>query len=172
MRWWSWAALGLAAAGGIALMASDTYEIDALSRMRVGKLTPETRDLAEQLLRAAAKAGMPIVVTAGLRTMAEQQALYERGRTAVSQERGERIVTNAKPGSSAHNYGAAIDVAFLVDGKYSQPAEGQPWARLGNIGESLRTASGKRFAWGGRFTSLVDRPHFELSDWRTLRPVA
>jgi len=45
-----------------------------------------------------------------LRTFAEQDALYAKGRTEAG-----KIVTNAKGGMSYHNYGLAIDIVLLKD---------------------------------------------------------
>jgi peptidoglycan L-alanyl-D-glutamate endopeptidase CwlK len=49
-----------------------------------------------------------------LRTFAEQDALYAQGRTKPG-----AIVTNAKGGLSYHNYGLAIDIVLLINGKAS-----------------------------------------------------
>jgi peptidoglycan L-alanyl-D-glutamate endopeptidase CwlK len=49
-----------------------------------------------------------------LRTFAEQDALYAQGRTKPG-----AIVTNAKGGLSYHNYGQAIDIVLLINGKAS-----------------------------------------------------
>lgn len=52
-------------------------------------------------------------VVQGLRTFAEQDAIYAQGRTAPG-----KIVTKAKGGQSYHNYGLAIDIVpFTTDGK-------------------------------------------------------
>lgn len=47
-----------------------------------------------------------------LRTFAEQDKLYQQGRTTPGQ-----IVTNARKGLSYHNYGMAIDIVLIKDGK-------------------------------------------------------
>ena len=55
-------------------------------------------------------------IVSGRRSNQEQAALYAQGRTQdeinrqVSKSLGGLVVTNAPPGSSAHNYGMAIDV--------------------------------------------------------------
>jgi len=45
----------------------------------------------------------------GFRTIEQQLALYEKGRSKESIAKGERIVTKAAPGLSMHNYGMATD---------------------------------------------------------------
>jgi hypothetical protein len=112
-------------------------------------LDPTLADKAGQLIDLAAQEGIPIRITTGYRSPAEQERLYAQGRTAPG-----AIVTHAPPGRSRHQHGTAIDVVPLTDG---QPDWNSPhWSRLGELGESV----GLR--WGGRFTRLKDRPHFEL----------
>lgn len=56
---------------------------------------------------------MQILITQGMRTIAQQNELYAQGRT----KKGD-IVTNARGGDSFHNYGLAIDFALLLpDGR-------------------------------------------------------
>jgi peptidoglycan L-alanyl-D-glutamate endopeptidase CwlK len=130
--------------------------LDAVSEKRIASLHPPFQALARSFLAECEKAGHRLRVTYGLRSMSEQAALYAQGRTAPG-----KIVTNAKPGQSPHNYGAAIDVVFL-NGKGGVDWNG-PWAAIGAIGEKLG------LVWGGNFKSFVDRPHFEWRDWRSLR---
>ena len=100
--------------------------------------------------------GRPIVVTAGFRSFEEQERLYAQGRSTPGP-----IVTNARGGSSFHQYGVAFDVAFLVNGRASWD-NNLPWERLGKMGELIG------LEWGGRWTSFVDRPHFQLVKGYTL----
>lgn len=135
------------------------------SSRSLGDLHPQVRAMAERLLADAAAAGLPLTVTATLRSMAVQAALYAQGRTAPG-----RIVTNAKPGFSYHNFGLALDVvptALLKlpdwgDTPGHQASTDALWARLGAIGKAIG------FRWGGEFPHLPDRPHFEWSGGLTL----
>jgi hypothetical protein len=105
---------------------------------------------ARQLEALAAEEGIELRITTGYRSPAEQERLYAQGRTTPG-----AIVTYAKPGASRHQHGTAIDIVPLKDG---QPDWNSPhWDRLGALGEGL----GLR--WGGKFTRLKDRPHFELA---------
>lgn len=116
-------------------------------------LDPRLEPLARQFLERAQAAGLSVVVTQTRRTMEEQAALYAQGRT-----RPGKVVTNAKPGQSAHNAGLAFDVAFLAPGGLVT-WEG-PWERLGEIGRSLG------LEWGGDWPNFSDRPHFQFPNWR------
>ena len=87
--------------------------------------------------------------------MEEQDALYAQGRTAPG-----AIVTNARGSSysSFHQWGTAFDF-FRNDGKGTYNESGQFFERVGAIGVSLG------LEWGGNWTSIVDKPHFQLPDW-------
>ena len=120
---------------------------------RLEDLAPAMLPLAEAFLEAVAEADLGVILTQTRRLPEEQAALYAQGRTKPG-----KVVTNAKPGESAHNHGLAFDIAFLaVDGTVTWDG---PWSKVGAIGESVG------LAWGGRWKSFPDRPHFEMPDWR------
>lgn len=81
------------------------------------------------------------------RSSEEQDELYAQGRTKPG-----NIVTRAKGGTSYHNYGLAIDICTLENGK---PDFGAMNARFEKIAESYG------LEWGGNWTHK-DLPHFEL----------
>lgn len=126
---------------------------------KVVDLEPITRDLCGTFLMECQNRGLKVRVTHTLRTMDEQAHLYSQGRQVPGS-----IVTNAKPGQSPHNWGMAFDICF--DGKTLRecfPSETDPrWEELGKIGEA------QGLAWGGRWKSFKDRPHFERPSWKTL----
>lgn len=80
-------------------------------------LNRKFRKLAEEFLAAAQpiakKHGITIDIISGLRSWSQQASLFAQGRTKPG-----RIVTNARPGSSWHNYGLAIDLGLFANGKY------------------------------------------------------
>lgn len=123
----------------------------------LARLQPSTSRKAKALIKAMMEKGHVIDITSGYRSPEEQTRLYAQGRTAPGKK-----VTNAKAGESLHNYGVAFDVAFMVDGKPSWDNK-HPWQLLGETGEALG------LSWGGRWTALVDRPHFEELKGYTLR---
>jgi len=121
-------------------------------------LDPSIQAMAVALLSEAWKAGIPLLVTNGYRSMDEQQRLYDQGRTTPGD-----IVTNAKPGSSWHNFSLAFDVAVLnSNDEPSYPNDQALWQRIGQIGKEVG------LSWGGDFSSFVDRPHFEHHPGMTL----
>ena len=128
-------------------------------------LQPHMQVLAQRLLDRSKTAGIPLTVTSTLRPPAVQAVLYAQGRTAPG-----RIVTNARPGYSFHNFGLAIDV--VPDELIALPDWGDTpahrtradmlWKKLGGIGKAIG------LTWGGDFPHLPDRPHFEWADGLTL----
>lgn len=102
-------------------------------------------------------AGHPMFVVQGMRSFAQQQAIYAQGRTLPG-----KIVT-MKDGirhPSDHQvrpdgFGHAVDCAF-VD---AEPFGDQhPWEKFGEVLE----AAG--LIWGGRWQHPHDSPHAELPD--------
>ena len=81
--------------------------MDAISEERLSLVHPE---LSRRIHQLADMLSFQIRVTQGLRTYAEQNALYDEGRTTPG-----RIVTEAKGGYSMHNFGLAVDVVPMTD---------------------------------------------------------
>ena len=98
-----------------------------------------------------------MVVIQGVRTVAQQQALYAQGRTTpgsiVTYKDGIVHKSNHQP--HADGFGHAVDCAFYGPDPF---ADTHPWEAYGEAVE----ASG--LVWGGRWTGLVDRPHAELTE--------
>ena len=85
-----------------------------------------------------------------LRTTEEQNALYAQGRTTPG-----KIVTNAKGGTSYHNFGLAIDLAEMINND-TQVDWTYDMSKLKPIAEKYN------IEWGGDWVHIKDRPHFEL----------
>lgn len=104
----------------------------------------------EFLYKAGSLEGLfDIRVVQGFRTFAEQQRLFDQGRSLPG-----KIVTNSRPGYSWHNYGLAFDVG-LFDKSGSYIDESSLYTKLGPIGEAVG------LVWGGRWHH-VDLPHYQL----------
>jgi hypothetical protein len=103
----------------------------------------------------------------GLRTLAQQQELYARGRTKPG-----RIVTNAKSVADApHGRGAAIDVApFRKDAKSGLYAP--YYEDVGAFHTIGAFAEAMGLEWGGRWRTDTfpdgDQPHIQVPNWRLL----
>lgn len=114
----------------------------------ISKLDPKIQPFVIRFLDLAKQEGFDLRITSGLRTIAEQNELYAQGRTKPG-----KIVTNARGSQSIHTRGLAFDV---VDRKRGYEID---WERLGTLGESVG------LSWGGRWTSFIDRPHFEKTQY-------
>lgn len=131
------------------------------SAPKLAGLIPVVRAAAEALIDRCYMRGVPIVITQGLRTIAEQDALYAQGRTKPG-----AIVTKAKGGYSFHNFGVAIDFALLMpDGKAVSWDMKRDGDRDGKADwyEVVEEAKALGFEWGGDWTSFRDYPHFQMT---------
>lgn len=131
----------------------------------LGSLNKRAQKAFEPFLCATeaflAHQGVSVEVISGLRSWQAQAALYAQGRTKPGP-----IVTNAKPGSSWHNYGLAIDLGLFKAGKYldeSSPAQADKlYAEIGKI------AAKHGIEWGGTWVKFKDTPHFQVTFGKTL----
>jgi peptidoglycan L-alanyl-D-glutamate endopeptidase CwlK len=116
--------------------------------------------IAECQIMAAAH-GYEYKAISGNRTWDEQAKIYAQGRTSPG-----KIVTNAKPGYSNHNYGIAVDMGVFKDGKYLdglKPAEAEAFHNKAAV-----IAEKYNIEWGGNWKSFKDYPHFEYKTGKTL----
>lgn len=118
------------------------------SERNIATLNPVVQPLARELIALAAKNGIEIVVTSGLRTYKQQDELYAQGRTTSGP-----IVTRASGGHSNHNFGVAFDVTEFRQGLPIY--ESRNYAVVGILGKSIG------LSWGGDW-GVPDEPHFEL----------
>ncbi|WP_052421839.1 M15 family metallopeptidase [Paenibacillus sp. FSL P4-0081] len=141
------------------MLTLDQVKLKSMSKIE--KLHPVLVAATIALIERCYARGVNIVITQGLRTIAEQDALYAQGRTKPGQ-----IVTNAKGGTSYHNYGVAIDFALLLndgrvvswDTKLDVDKDGvSDWM------EVVDEANKLGFEWGGDWTSFKDLPHLQMT---------
>jgi hypothetical protein len=98
------------------------------------ELQPRAASLAKELIDKAKEKAIDARLVSGMRSLAEQEELYARGRTKPGP-----IITNAK--ISVHNTGLAFDVGVFKNGEYVP--EGPEYAILGQIGKQIG------LVWGG-----------------------
>ena len=116
---------------------------------------PELQQKAEKLVSACRGHGLLIGIGECFRTVAEQDALYAKGRTEPGS-----IVTNAKGSSysSHHQWGTAFDI-YRNDGEGAYNDSDGFFSKVGAIGVKIG------LEWGGNWRSPVDKPHFQLPYW-------
>ena len=126
-------------------------------RDRLTGVHPNLARKVERILDAMLDLGFPMFITGGVRTTEAQQELYAQGRTKPG-----KIVTNADGILKKSNhqvaedgFGHSVDLAFQGRSPW---AESHPWTLYGTMAEALG------LYWGGRWPTLVDRPH--ISDRR------
>jgi len=140
---------------------------DKVSEARVALLHPAVRAEVKKLIEQAESgfpASMAIRIVQGLRTIAEQDALYAQGRTKPG-----KIVTNAKGGSSFHNYGLAIDFAILTDTDGNGTYNDLSWDikrdndkdGVADWLEVVKIFEAAGWTWGGKWATLKDYPHLQ-----------
>ena len=119
------------------------------------QLHPELQQKIVTFLKNCYKNGYKVKITECYRTVAEQDALYAKGRTTSGS-----IVTNAKGSSysSQHQWGVAFDIC-RNDGKGAYNDSDNWFKEVGTIGKACG------LAWGGDWKSPVDKPHFYLKTW-------
>ena len=133
-------------------------EVDPRSEQSISTLLPEVRPLARALVQKAARNGIQIKILCGLRTYAEQDALYAQGRTQPGPK-----VTNARGGYSNHNFGIAFDIGVFEGAKYL--GDSPKYKAVGALGMELG------LEWGGNWKNLEDQPHFQLRPvWAAAMP--
>jgi len=122
---------------------------DKISIDRLAKLHPKAREVFKAFIEECEEThNITLRISQGLRTFAEQNALYAQGRNGDTKPR----VTDAIAGSSFHNYGLAVDLVHM-DGKVAN------WNY--NMKNLAPIALKHKLVWGGTFKRLYDGPHFE-----------
>lgn len=129
-----------------------------MASRKISDLHPDLQPIAGKFMEACQRAGVDILITCTYRSGAEQDALYEQGRTKPGAK-----VTNARAGQSKHNFelhgkpaAKAFDVVPLVNGKPQWSAQHPAWAAAGKVGKALG------LEWAGEWKRFKEYPHFQL----------
>lgn len=135
--------------------------MDAQSLENLKFVYPDIRVRAFRLREDIHKAtGYWIRITRGYASYESQAAIYAQGRTAPG-----KIVSEAKPGLSIHNFGLAFDLCFIGLDPYLETMakmRGEEksevvWERVAECVEANGMMSGRRFRL------CKDSPHAELT---------
>ncbi len=129
---------------------------DPRSEKTIITLLPRVQPMARALVHKAAQNGIQIKILSGLRSYAEQDALYAQGRTDMTKPK----VTNARAGFSNHNFGIAFDIGIFEGSKYL--GDSPKYKAVGVLGMD------PGLEWGGNWKTIVDQPHYQLRPaWAT-----
>ncbi len=153
---------------------------DKISIPRVAQLHPAiVNDVAALIDKAEAilPANVAIRVVEWYRTIERQNEIYAQGRTKPGD-----IVTNARGGSSYHNFGLAIDIAFVIDQDGNGTFEKLEWGARQDFNkngiddwrEIVKIFTDAGYIWGADWDNdgitkaegdkdehLVDAPHLQ-----------
>lgn len=131
---------------------------DLFSRCNLDLIYPPFLAVALEVIAECRRYGSEYWATRGCASFAEQDAKYAQGRTAPGP-----IVTAARGGSSAHNYGLAFD--FTADG--DTVTQGlQPFWNSNAYDMLGLKAEKSELVWGGHWTK-PDRPHVQWAGYVT-----
>jgi len=128
--------------------------MDAVSESRLADVWPE---LARRISLLASLLSFPLRVSRGLCTLAEQDALWQKGRNLdgsyIDPIHHAGVVTNAKGDHSMHPFGLAGDVVPLINGVPDWNDKDARWAEI------LAKAPSCRLAEGAQWRTFPDDPH-------------
>lgn len=144
-------------------IAPDDYkkpgaDFDKRTEKNLATLEPKARLKFRKFISAAvsiaAGMGCDYKAISGQRGEAEQNRLFAQGRTAPG-----RKVTNARFGSSNHNFGIALDFGVFAGGRYLDSSN----PRRASAVHKAVAAVADRYSikWGGDWRT-PDIPHFEI----------
>ena len=142
-------------------IAAQFGTFDFRSEEKIRTLNLKAQETARVFLGAfTAEQDFVVKILSGTRTYAEQNMLYAQGRTRAGNK-----VTNARGGSSNHNFGIAWDIGIFVDGKYL--GDSPLYKRAATIALAATTG----LEWGGNWVTIVDKPHYQLVTGKTTAEV-
>ncbi len=154
-----------------------------MASRKIEDLHPESRKKFTEFLKKAKSEGIDVLVYCTYRSEEEQQVLYMQGRLekfgitleelnekrkklglwTLSPSEAKRVVTNAKPWQSAHQYSVAVDLVPLQGGKPAWNAT-ETYRKLGEIAKKLE------LEWAGEWKRFREMPHFQDSaTWKKMR---
>ena len=153
--------------------------MDKITQQRIDSLHPLVRKEITTIIKQCDEAltgRAKVRITQGFRSFEEQQKLYAIGRLTPGKK-----VTNAKAGQSIHNYGLAVDICLIIDGKVASFETAKDWDgdKIADWYECVKIFAKNGWDWGGNWLKFKDLPHFERrfipspkgivkTNWRTL----
>jgi peptidoglycan L-alanyl-D-glutamate endopeptidase CwlK len=131
--------------------------MDDVSESHLASVHPELARRVREMAEKVRLNGPVIRVTCGLRTWAQQDVLFDQGRTLPG-----KVVTNAAGGRSAHNFGYAVDIAVEDE---AFPMFKPDWNSMDiQWKQVLGMALGCGLAEGAQWRSFPDMPHLYLNE--------
>ena len=141
-----------------------------LSERSLNNLKNVHPDLVKVIKTAITNSPVDFTVTCGLRTTAEQRAIYAKGRTKpgpiVTKADGVKNLSNHQDEADGKKdgLGSAVDLYPFFLGKV-QVDHKDTVARLRDIAAHIKKTAnelGIAIEWGGDWVKMFDPPHFQL----------
>jgi peptidoglycan L-alanyl-D-glutamate endopeptidase CwlK len=143
-------------------LAAQLGTFDSRSETNIRTLNLKAQETARIFLGAFLNVtDYTVRIISGTRTYAEQNVLFAQGRGKHSGD----IVTNARGGASNHNFGIAWDIGIFLNGKYRD--DGPQYKKAGAVALAATTG----LEWGGNWTTIIDRPHYQLVTGKAIKEV-
>ena len=98
----------------------------------------------------------------GIRTVADQQELWKKGRTAPG-----KIVTHVdgRKKKSKHQSGLALDIVPWINGRPRWDLSHGAYEHIAELMIREGEMMGITITWGGHWKKFTDLPHYEISHW-------
>lgn len=122
-----------------------------INSRNIDDLHPNVAAKCRDFLTRCKAEGIDVLITSTYRDHESQAALYAQGRTTPG-----KIVTNAKPGQSWHNWRVAFDFVPIVNGK-AQWNDSKLFTRCGEIAETAG------LEWAGRWVKFKEMAHCQYT---------
>ena len=131
------------------------YLLSKTGKARFEQLHPALQEIVSEVLYYR-----DISVTCSYRSKIDQEVAYQKG------------TSKAHFGQSAHNFlpARAVDIVPypipMKNGGWDNNSK--EWDELAQLFLEIAKRKNIEITWGGTFTKLVDKPHFELKNWRQM----
>ena len=120
-------------------------------------------DLVKVMTESVKYSPIDFTITDGLRTTAQQQALYAKGRTTAGNKvtNADGVKNKSNHQAKSDGYGYAIDLYPYYNGSVQVDDDKSLKAIATHI-KTVAKGLGIKIEWGGDWKSIIDYPHFEL----------
>ena len=147
----------------VELKTEEVEKMNKFSQRSLNSLKGIHPDLVKVMTEAVKYSPIDFTITDGVRTTAQQQALYAKGRTVpgtkVTNADGIRSKSNHQ--AKSDGYGYAVDLYAYHSGKV-QVNDDKSLKIIATHIKSVAKDLGVKIEWGGDWKSIIDYPHFEL----------
>jgi peptidoglycan LD-endopeptidase CwlK len=134
-----------------------------LNERSINNLKGVHPNLIKVMQEAIKDSPIEFVITDGLRTLVQQQALYAKGRTIPGPKvtNADGINNKSNHQAKSDGFGHAVDLYPIINGKVDIN-DGKSLKTISNHIKAVALRLNIPITWGGDWKSPVDMPHFEL----------